>query len=92
MKTGAGVPMTVGPISIPGVLSLLSTWPPNPNAVVLGYSSFVKAVQDPIWWISHDAYDLHAWNCWCPSVLDSGVFHVLQATQDEEGFRLPWSE
>ncbi|NON61651.1 cytochrome ubiquinol oxidase subunit I [Acidianus sp. DSM 29099] len=58
MKTQASAPMIVGPIKIPGLLSWLSTW--NPNAVVLGYSSFASDVQDPIWWLSHDAYDLHA--------------------------------
>ena len=58
MQTQAGAPMQVGPISIPKLLSFLTTW--NPNAVILGYSSFVKSVQDPIWWLAHDAYDLHA--------------------------------
>jgi len=53
-----GAPMEVGPISIPGLLSFLSTW--NPNAPVLGYSSFVSQDWDPIWWLAHDAYDLHA--------------------------------
>lgn len=82
MKTGAGVPMTVGPISIPDVLSLLSTWPPNPNAVVLGYSSFVKAVQDPIWWISHAAYDTHA----TLGIVGALVFWILASFTF---FRLP---
>jgi len=53
-----GAPMEVGPISIPGLLSWLSTW--NPNAPVLGYSSFDQSVWDPIWWLAHDAYDIHA--------------------------------
>jgi len=60
MQTAAGAPMQVGPISIPNMLSLLATWPPNPHATVLGYSSFVQADWDPIWYISHTAYDLHA--------------------------------
>jgi len=53
-----GAPMQLGPISIPGLLSFLSTW--NPNAPVLGYSSFVSSVQDPIWGIAHATYDLMA--------------------------------
>ena len=58
MQTQAHAPMNIGPISIPGLLSFLTTW--NPNAVVLGYSSFVKSDWDPIWWLAHDAYDIHA--------------------------------
>ncbi|ARM76901.1 cytochrome ubiquinol oxidase subunit I [Acidianus manzaensis] len=73
MQTAKGAPMTVGPISIPGVLSLLSTWPPNPNALVLGYSSFVSSVQDPIWWMAHDAYDLHA----TLGILGAIIFWIL---------------
>lgn len=46
MQTAKGAPMALGPIKIPDVLSLLSTWPPNPHALVLGYSSFVKADWD----------------------------------------------
>ncbi len=60
MQTAKGAPMTVGPIQIPDGLSLLATWPPNPHALVLGYSSFVSSDWDPIWYISHTAYDLHA--------------------------------
>lgn len=73
MQTAKGVPMSVGPISIPGGLSLLVTWPPNPNALVLGYSSFVQSVQDPIWWIAHNAYDLHA----TLGILGAIVFWIL---------------
>ncbi len=73
MQTANGAPLSVGPISIPGGLSLLVTWPPNPNALVLGYSSFVQSVQDPIWWLAHDAYDLHA----TLGILGAIVFWIL---------------
>lgn len=73
MQTAKGVPMSVGPISIPGGLSLLVSWPPNPNALVLGYSSFVQSVQDPIWWLAHNAYDLHA----TLGILGAIVFWIL---------------
>ncbi|MEW9492430.1 MAG: cytochrome ubiquinol oxidase subunit I [Candidatus Aramenus sulfurataquae] len=73
MQTAKGVPLSVGPISIPGGLSLLVTWPPNPNALVLGYSSFVQSVQNPIWWLAHSAYDLHA----TLGILGAIVFWIL---------------
>ncbi len=75
MQTAKGAPMSVGPISIPGGLALLSTWPPNPSALVLGYSSFVQSVQDPISWIAHNAYDLHA----TLGILGALVFWILAA-------------
>ena len=55
-----GAPMDFFGAQIPGLLSLLVSWPPNPNAPVLGYSSFDQQVWDPIWWLAHDAYDVHA--------------------------------
>lgn len=55
-----GAPMDVGGIKIPGLLSLLVSWPPNPNVPVLGYSSFIQSDWDPIWWLSHASYDVHA--------------------------------
>ncbi|BDB98672.1 cytochrome ubiquinol oxidase subunit I [Saccharolobus caldissimus] len=60
MYTTRGAPLVIGPISIPAGLSILVSWPPNPNALVLGYSSFVQSDWDPIWWLAHNAYDIHA--------------------------------
>ncbi|QIW24679.1 cytochrome ubiquinol oxidase subunit I [Sulfolobus sp. S-194] len=66
-------PMDLGPIKIPGLLSLLVSWPPNPSTLVLGYSSFVENVRDPIWWLSHAAYDVHA----ALGILGAIVFWIL---------------
>jgi len=65
--------MGLGPLSIPGLLSLLVSWPPNANAVVLGYSSFSPDVQDPLQWLAHSAYDVHA----IIGILGALVFWVL---------------
>ncbi len=60
MTTQSNAPLEFFGVKIPGLLSLLVSWPPNPNAVVLGYSSFVSQDWDPIWWLSYEAYDIHA--------------------------------
>lgn len=60
MHTTAGAPLEIGPISIPNLLSLLVSWPPDPNAVVLGYSSFSPSSWNPLVDLAHNSYIVHA--------------------------------
>ncbi len=60
MTTGPNAPVEMFGVSVPGLLSLLVSWPPDPNAVVLGYSSFVQEAWNPIWELAHMSYDVHA--------------------------------
>ncbi|MCW1297607.1 MAG: cytochrome ubiquinol oxidase subunit I [Saccharolobus sp.] len=71
LRTSYGAPLNIGPISIPGGLSFLTTW--NPNALVLGYSSFVNSVWNPLMDLAHTAYDIHA----TLGILGAIVFWIL---------------
>ena len=73
IQTTSKAPMALGPLSIPGLLSLLVSWPPKVNAVVLGYSSFSPSVQDPLQWLAHSSYDVMA----IIGILGALVFWVL---------------